>query len=416
MTKKNFCLYPFTAFSIDNAGKQRICCNNDAWNRVMLHKPFADPSFNLHESFNNSLHKEVRKYMIEDQRHPSCGKCWEIEDEGQVSWRQWFNDSFKNAHHEDYWISKCSPDGTINDIELTYLDITFGNKCNLKCVMCSGFNSTLFLKEQLETKEITPTYYKALAKLDWFEDNSQFEKLYKHVDKVERIHIVGGEPLIIEHQEFLQKFVELGVAKNIVISYNSNLTTLPREIINCWKEFKKIYLCVSVDGYKDINEFIRFPMKWEKLENNLREVNNLAITQGNISIQIHTTFSSLNCLVITEFLDWVNTISQELSCIEVHPMINYVFSPSYFDTVNLPLHLKEQAHQKFLNWEIANQEYINKFGSTERLDMLKSYFSKILREPSDPNLFDQCVAKIQHFESIRGCKYTGPNLLDKDIV
>jgi molybdenum cofactor biosynthesis enzyme MoaA len=255
-----------------------------------------------------------------------------------------------------------------------------------------------------------------LAKFDWFEDNSQFEKIYKHIDKVERIHIVGGEPLIIEHQEFLQKFVELGVAKNIVISYNSNLTTLPREIINCWKEFKKIYLCVSVDGYKDINEFIRFPMKWDKLENNLREVNELAINQGNISIQIHTTFSSLNCLVVTEFLDWVNTISQELTCIEAHPMINYVFSPSYFDPVHLPKDIKEQAYQSFLNWEATNQEYLNKFGSTDRLDMLKSYFTKIVREDDNPKLFKECVARIQRFESIRGYAYPGPKLLDNAVI
>ena len=415
MTRKNFCLYPFSAFSLDNSGRQRICCNNNAWNKVMFHKPFADPTFDLKESFNNSLHKEVRKSMIEDQRHPSCSKCWDIEDEGKISWREWFNESFSNAD-EDYWISKCNLDGTINDIELNYLDITFGNKCNLKCVMCNGFNSTLFLKEQLETKEITPAYYKSLAKFDWFEDNSQFEKIYKHIDKVERIHIVGGEPLIIEHQEFLQKFVELGVAKNIVISYNSNLTTLPREIINCWKEFKKIYLCVSVDGYRDINEFIRFPMKWDKLENNLREVNELAISQGNISIQIHTTFSSLNCLVVTEFLDWVNNVSQELTCIEAHPMINYVFSPSYFDPVHLPKDLKEQAYQSFLNWELNNQDYLSKFGSTDRLDMLKSYFTKIIKEDGNEKLFKECVARIQHFQSIRGYRYPGPKLLDNLVI
>lgn len=416
MTKQNFCLYPFAAFSLDNSGRQRICCNNDAWQRVMFNKPFADPSFDLQESFNSRLHKEVRKYMIEDQRHPSCSKCWEIEDQGKVSWRQWFNDSFKNKNDEDYWISKCNPDGTISDIELTYLDITFGNKCNLKCVMCNGFNSTLFLKEQLETKEITPSYYKALAKLDWFEDNSQFEKLYKHVGQVERIHIVGGEPLIIEHQEFLQKFVELGVAKNIVISYNSNLTTLPRDIINCWKEFKKIYLCVSVDGYRDINEFIRFPMKWDKLENNLRDVNDLAVDQGNISLQIHATFSSLNCLVITDFLDWVNNISQELKCIETHPMFNYVFSPNYFDPVHLPMPIKQQAYQLFLDWESKNLEYTNNFGSSERLDMLRGYFGKILNESGDPKLYAQCMARIQHYESIRGYKYPGPNLLDNNTV
>ena len=47
MTRKNFCLYPFTAFSIDNAGKTRICCNNDSWDRVVLNKSISEPDFDL---------------------------------------------------------------------------------------------------------------------------------------------------------------------------------------------------------------------------------------------------------------------------------------------------------------------------------------------------------------------------------
>ena len=128
MNRKNFCLYPFSAFSLDNAGKQRICCNNDGWAAVEKNKNFNDPSFDILEQFNNPFHKEVRKYMIEDQRHPSCKKCWEIEDEGQISWREWFNESFQLSTNYDYWIEKCDVDGTINSTEFLYLDITFGNR------------------------------------------------------------------------------------------------------------------------------------------------------------------------------------------------------------------------------------------------------------------------------------------------
>ena len=136
--------------------------------------------------------------MIEDQRHPSCKKCWEIEDEGQISWREWFNESFQLSTNYDYWIEKCDVDGTINSTEFLYLDITFGNRCNLKCVMCNGYNSTLFLKEQYDTNQISKVEYNNLIKLDWFEDDKCFEKLYQHVKNVQRIHILGGEPLIIE--------------------------------------------------------------------------------------------------------------------------------------------------------------------------------------------------------------------------
>lgn len=405
MSRKNFCLYPFAAFSLDNSGKQRICCNNQGWDRTDSNKKFNEESFEVLESFNNEFHKEVRKYIIEDQRHPTCKKCWEIEDQEKISWRQWFNDSFGQPVDEEYWISKCDKDGTISDAEYYYLDITFGNRCNLKCVMCNGYNSTLFLKEQLETKEITISHYDKMMKLDWYQDEKCFEKLYPFISKVKRIHILGGEPLIIEHQALLKKFIELGISKNIDLSYNSNLTKTPREILDCWKEFKKIYLCVSVDAHKELNEFIRYPMKWSKLIDNLEKVDSIAKEQQNINIQIHATFSSLNCLSITEFLDWHNEISTRLTSIETHPMFNYVYQPEYFDPSHLPQKTKMQAYQNFLAWESQNTEYLHRQETTDRIDMLKSYFEKMIKSQRSEKLYQQCLERIAFYEATRNITF-----------
>jgi len=405
MKRKNFCLYPFAAFSLDNQGKQRICCNNDGWNEVQKNKNFSDPKFDVLDNFNNSFHRKVRKFMIEDKRHPSCKKCWEIEDQGKISWRQWFNESFNSMTDEEYWISKCDTNGVIKDTEFLYLDITFGNRCNLKCVMCNGYNSTLFLKEQLETNQIGMKEYDRLIKLDWFEDHRQFEKLYQYISKVQRIHIVGGEPLIIEHQEFLKKFIELGVSKNIILSYNSNLTKVPSEILECWKEFKKVYLCASVDAYKELNEFIRFPMKWDKLISNLELVNEIAQKQSNISIQIHSTFNSLNCLYVNEFLDWMKEISSKLPSIEPYPMFNYVYSPNWIDAVNLPLEIKQKSLEKFKEWENKNEAYLSLWKDTQRLDMLRSYLGKITTTSGNPKLWKMCLEKIEFFEKHRNIKF-----------
>ena len=405
MTRKNFCLYPFAAFSLDNAGRPRICCNNNGWARLEKNNNFSNPSFNMEDDYNNSFHKEVRKFVIEDQRHPSCQKCWEIEDEGKISWRQWFNESFNSTTDENYWIKKCESDGTINNLEFLYLDITFGNKCNLKCVMCNGYNSTLFLKEQLETKQIHINEYNRLIKLDWFEDGKSFEKLYSYVNSVQRIHILGGEPLIVEHQEFLKKFIDLCISKNIILSYNSNLTKTPREILDCWKEFKRVYLCVSVDAYREVNEFIRYPMKWDKLIKNLETINNIAKDQQNIHVQIHSTFSSLNCESIIDFLDWVKDISKKLNSIESHPMFNYVYEPKWFDPAHLPVEIKEKTYQKYLQWENENTEFLNNFGDRQRLDMLKSYLEKIVKIPQNKKLWKTCLEKIKFFETVRNIKF-----------
>ncbi len=405
MTRKNFCLYPFVAFSLDNAGRQRICCNNQGYDRLEKHKEFNDESFEILESFNNEFHKEVRKFMIEDERHPTCKKCWEIEDRGNISWRQWFNESFDQINDDEYWISKCDPDGTIKDAEFYYLDITFGNRCNLKCVMCNGFNSTLFLKEQLDTKQIPISHFNRLMKLDWYEDGSCFEKLYPFINQVQRVHIVGGEPLIIDHQNFLQKFIDLGISKNIVLSYNSNLTKTPREILECWKQFKRVYLCVSVDAYGEMNEFIRYPMKWNKLIDNLETVDSIAKEQQNISIQIHATYGLLNSESIIEFLEWVKEISNKLTSIEAHPMFNYIYMPKYFDPAHLPQEIKNKIYKDFVEWENSNSEYLERNGTRERIDMLKSYIEKMIKSPRNEKLYQEGLEKISFFEKVRDITY-----------
>lgn len=405
MNRKNFCLYPFAAFSLDNAGKQRICCNNDGWTAVEKNKNFNDPSFDIIDQFNNPFHKEVRKYMIEDLRHPSCKKCWEIEDEGQTSWREWFNESFNNTADQDYWIKKCESDGSIDSAEFLYLDITFGNRCNLKCVMCNGYNSTLFLKEQYDTNQISKGEYKNLIKLDWFEDDECFEKLYQHVKNVQRIHVLGGEPLIIEHQGFLKKIIDLGLSKNIILSYNSNLTKTPSEILECWQEFKQVYLCVSVDAYGKLNEFIRYPMSWEKLNRNLEVVDKAAEKYKNIVIQIHATVSALNCGSMVDLINWVQDISIRYKSIDPSPMFNYVYSPHWFDPINLPYEIKLKSLKQYTAWESEHADFLQTHGNRQRFDMLKSYYEKILKSVGDPTVYKLCLEQIHFFENVRKIKF-----------
>ena len=402
MNRKNFCLYPFAALSLDNSGAPRICCHNLAWDKVSLNKKFGDPTFTVEEGYNNPLHKELRRFIINDVRHPSCKKCWDAENEGAPSFRTWFTESFKlEGKDEQYWIDKCDALGNIKDIEFVYLDITFGNKCNLKCVMCNGSNSSLFAKEQFEQKEISLEYFNKLMSFDWFEDAEQFNKLDGYLSSVQRIHILGGEPLLIEHQHFLKKFVDLGISKNIVLSYNSNLTVLPREILELWAEFDKVYLCVSVDAYKELNEFIRFPMKWNKLERNIDDV--IALGLHNLRLQIHATFSSLSYLGIPEFLDWVKEVHSKYPQIEVVPYVNYVYSPAWIDPVHLPMDIKKKGFERYLDWESKNQDIINH----DRFEMLKGHYTKILGAGGNPNIFEKCLERINHFENVRGLPFPG---------
>lgn len=396
MTRKTFCLYPFAAFSLNNHGQLRICCNNQSWERISVHKRFNTPDFDLNAEYNNFLHKEVRRFMIEDVRHPSCKKCWDVEDQGGYSYRQDFNDSFKlNNKDEDYWLSKCERDGSIKDIEFVYLDVTFGNKCNLKCIMCNGYNSTLYAKEQFETKEISITDYKNFMSIDWYKDRNEFDKIGQQLDNVQRIHIVGGEPLLIEHTYFLKMFIDRDIAKNVTLTYNTNLTTLPDEILETWKHFKKVQLGVSVDAYGKLNEFIRYPMKWSKFERNIDQV--IQLKDTNVDIDLHTTFNCLNFLGMVDLLNWIKEMSNGHKNVSPQPFINYVYRPEWMDPVILPRHIKQKGYDDIVNWAKENPE----MADHHRIQTLIGHYKMVLDKPSNDIMYKRFLGEIKYYETIR---------------
>lgn len=399
MKRKNFCLYPFAALSLDNTRKPRICCNNNAYFRNGLNRDLLDPDFNIETDFNNELHKEVRRYIMKDRRHPSCKKCWDIEDNGAASYRQTFGQSFDiEGKNEDYWINKCDSNGSIKDIEFLYLDLTFGNKCNLKCTMCHEGASSSFLKERFEHGKIDESYYKEMLKLNWSEeDNHHMHKLDEYLSDVQRIHMTGGEPLLINHRSLLEKFINLGIADKIVLGYNTNLTVLPKLVFDCWKEFKEINVCVSVEGYKEMNEFIRFPSVWTKLENNIQQIKKLSEEYPSIRMQIHVTFSAFNCIEIPELLTWIKENS-----FQAH--FNYVFHPDIFDPMHLPDDLKQIAMDNFLMWCDKNPDY-----SKIYFPMLESYYKKMMTTKGNPIKYRQFVTSVKFFENARGCKFPRNN-------
>ena len=97
-----------------------------------------------------------------------------------------------------------------------------------------------------------------------------FENNFKHLKQV---NFLGGEPLIIkEHTDFLKQCIKHGIAKNMVLFYTTNLTVLKDELFDVWSEFRHVYLGVSIDGYKEVDDYIRYPSRWDRIEKNIKQV------------------------------------------------------------------------------------------------------------------------------------------------
>jgi len=321
-SKTTFCSLPWSSIQINPSGNFKICCfsgNRNKFNHdnhgigkgedgnvmnILTHS--------ISEALNSDLHKELRLAQSRNERHDVCRVCWDKEDShieysksdgdykvmtsGAYSYRigQTFVRLKDHAVSMEEAPKIMSRDGSIDNIPIS-LDIRFSNLCNAKCIQCSPTYSSLWYSDHVALTgsnefNVGPKSYKIRQEgnkfltdmVRWHDSPiwwEQFE-LIKH--RLKRIYITGGEPFLQpSHDEMLDRFISADLAKDVSLTYDTNLTAINDKILNRLKHFKDVRLGVSVDDTHERYELIRYPCSWEKLLSNMeriREYKNLNVT------------------------------------------------------------------------------------------------------------------------------------------
>jgi organic radical activating enzyme len=317
----SFCVIPWLHLATRPNGDARICCVANAsgsysgdYGVGLVKKEDGEPSNFGRELpsqvFNSEYLRSVRKLMLEGNVPSSCTKCFEEESNGIVSKRIWET----GAWHLDNadipkLIEDTDEDGTI-PFKLQYLDLRLGHTCNLKCIMCSPHDSSMWVADH---KKVFPIFQSSLIKKQmgweaaefnnkWHENPAFWEEIYEQIPNIKQLYFAGGEPLIIkEHKVFLEEIVRRGYASQIHLRYNTNVLMLDESIIELWKQFKVVKVGVSLDGLGDRNHYIRFPADWDTIVTNLHRLDN---TPDNIHVTIALAAQILNIKHIPDFIKW----------------------------------------------------------------------------------------------------------------
>jgi MoaA/NifB/PqqE/SkfB family radical SAM enzyme len=390
---ESWCVLPWSHVSIKGNGTFRVCCHSSASeSRGTLKNNNGD---NLHISLadwdsvvNSDLMKSVRTQMLNGEWPEPCVRCKREFESGMQSRniyeRSLLADIIEPQNYPSFKKAKelTASDGTIKneDFPVSFLDIRFGNLCNLKCIMCSptdsdqwydDYNSVWGYEFFWDSGEKIPLEKNNKNKLkpaknifEWNNDPNLWKEIEKHISQFRRIYIVGGEPLIIDaHYDFLQKCVDEGYADKLTIEYNSNITNIPQRAWNIWKYFKNVIIGVSIDGFGDVNDLIRFPSKWWKIEENLKK---FTVAEGNYDIHITTTVQMLNIWQLPQFIEYIieNNLSRvgpwhHTPIMSPHP----VHRPPYLNVNILPEKFKEEIKIHF-------EKYKHKFQNTNYQELV----------------------------------------------
>jgi len=370
-----FCLLPWIHLSTRPDGSMRVCCTANAsgvgkyktgGHAGLLKDKQGKPS-NLNNSdfvssWNSDYMKNVRYQMLNGQKPESCMKCYKEEEAGHSSKRIWETNYWSQRVDVQELIDETEFDGSVPP-KLRYIDLRFGSKCQLACVMCSPHDSSGWIKDwkTIYPKVTNPTLKRTMAwenkgsvngsSFNWHKNNPKFwEQFYDQIPHMQQVYFAGGESLIIEeHYQILEKCIELGHAKNLELRYNSNGLEWREDLFELWKHFKLVRFHFSVDDIGIRNEYIRYPSKWERIEQVFRILDTQ--TSDNVEVTIACAVQALNIYYIPDFILW--KLKQNFKKVNVWPqgagMLNYhfVYHPAHLNVKVLPGWFKQEVRKKY---------------------------------------------------------------------
>lgn len=380
---KTFCVLPWIHFATRPNGDMRLCCNANSSGAGTDHeiglvknetgRPANFGRETPMSAWNNDYMKDVRLTMLDGKIPASCAKCHKEELRGVASKRIWETGTWIEDGIDVHALIEQTEDNGAVPESLVYLDLRLGHTCNLKCIMCSPHDSSMWvadhkkvypifqakeLKEQMAWNSDTFDNY-------WYENPDFWKEIYAQIPNLRQVYFAGGEPLLIkEHKLFLEEIIRQGYADKILVRYNTNGLLVNDEIIELWKKFKKVKVGFSIDAVGDRNYYIRYPSDWDTIVRNLHKLDN---TPDNIQVSIATAIQVLNIKHLPELAKW--KIQQNFKKVNFENVtggiqagggivnMHLLYIPTFLSIRCLPEYDKAEVRKSFA--ELANWLYTN---------------------------------------------------------
>lgn len=267
--------------------------------------------------------------------------------------------------------------------DIYFLEFNMSNICNLKCRMCSGINSSAWVKDDLKLDSMSKEYDRPINNPEFGyinRSNEIIEKLFQDPApfmNLRYLDIKGGEPYMEPaNKTILKKFIDLGIAKNITLDWTTNGTIVDEEVHDLAKEFGHTKWTISIEGTDGLYEYIRSGKNFtfEQLNENLKYYNFDRVI-------ISVTIMAYNIAHLDKIKNWYDKIAKENYSIYFK---NVVVTPSYLNPRLLPTNILQNISYKLPN--IIYKQDKNLSG------MLPTFinYTKDLDKIRNTNVLDYC--------------------------
>lgn len=371
-----FCLAKWHHTTIYLQTGETHSCYHPAPHKIPLVEIQNNPSA-LH---NTQEKKQQRKQMLQGEKPSGCQYCWNIECLGKdyISDRHERN----NGIYTKQRLAEIVENDWNFDVNPEYIEVSFGNECNLKCGYCHPKASSSFYKEieKYGPYDMVKNHTQHINKLNIYkkeEENPYVEAWWKWWPEVSKtlniLRITGGEPLLQQSTWKLLDDLDSNPKPNLEININSNLAIKPILVERLTakvnklikeKKIKKFKLFTSLDTWGEPAEYIRTGLDLKVWQTNF----NTWMTQTDQPITFMVTFNVL-CVttfqsLLEKFLEWRKQYQNGSTRIRFDTP--YLKEPLQYDMNILPKHFMSymESHLKFIKDNLDEND-VNKFSNLE---------------------------------------------------
>lgn len=299
------------------------CVLKWAWSTVFLYTKTTSSCHRVNqdsitvdtfETFHNTPRKVSHREMMRRGEWPGegCQYCKKIEDAGGTSDRMFQLESMTHRIPEELLIN---PEANV--VNPTLLEVYFSNLCNMACLYCGSYFSTVW---EAENKKYGDFIYKSV-KLENRVETSESEyqqlvdKLFLWLEKnyksLQIFQVLGGEPFYqIEELNRCIDFFDAHPNPSMSFSLISNLKVAPKrfqEVIDRLIKLKEeskiesVNITGSLDSWGPEAEYVRYGLDLTEFSTNLEYM-----LDKPIVVCLNSAINSLGIKTMPMFVEKIN--------------------------------------------------------------------------------------------------------------
>lgn len=366
---KTICSHIWNGVCLRNNGRLIPCCMYDDLEPAVQ---IQDYNNDIEAAYNSPFFQEMRQKALRGEENKGCRGCYFREKETGRSLRLRANEFWKDTFN--------GPQSPLSQVN--HLEIFVGNLCNLKCLMCSPDLSSYLAADHVKLGWVDASLQKTVE--------NDYRAILPKFTQLTRLKIVGGEPLLSQLHWQLLDSIPLEKAQNITLEYATNCTVFPNEKeLQIWKKFKALEIILSIDGVGSVNEYIRYPSRWNVIAKNAIQFRELTQENPRHVFGINTVVSNFNIFELDHLTNWVQ---QNLGILQDRfGSTTFFYSclvyPDYLNIKNLPIELKKNLLEKYPD----TPHY--------------SFVRAVLKSEGDTSKLGEYKYKVASFDKVRKIDY-----------